>query len=83
MPEVDGINFVSRVQVPTLMLNGRYDHFFPLKTSQEPMFELLGVPVEDKRLVLYETGHISPRVMIIRETLDWLDQYLGVVGATE
>ena len=34
LPEVDEINFAPRVKVPTLMVNGRYDHFFPLETSQ-------------------------------------------------
>ncbi len=29
LPEVDTINFVSRVKQPVLMLNGRYDFFFP------------------------------------------------------
>jgi dienelactone hydrolase len=83
MPEVDGINFVTRAHVPTLILNGRYDHYFPLETSQKPMFDLFGVPDEDKRLVIYEIGHMAPRVMIIGETLDWLDKYLGAVGGTD
>ena len=29
LPEVDQINFVSRVKVPVLMLNGRFDSVFP------------------------------------------------------
>ena len=29
LPEVDQINFVSRVKVPVLMLNGRFDYVFP------------------------------------------------------
>ena len=29
-PEVDQINFAPRVKIPTLMLNGRYDSFFPV-----------------------------------------------------
>ena len=37
-------NFVSHVKVPVLMVNGKYDYFFPLETSQQPLFRLLGTP---------------------------------------
>ena len=78
-PEVDAINFVTRVKVPVLMLNGKYDHFFPIETSQKPMFELLGTPREYKKQFIYETGHFVPRNQVIKESLDWLDRYLGPV----
>ncbi|MBA7683167.1 hypothetical protein ES703_91525 [subsurface metagenome] len=79
LPEVDQINFVSRVTIPVLMLNGKYDHYFPLETSQKPMFQLLGTPPEQKRFVVYETGHVVPRIQMIKESLEWLDRYLGPV----
>jgi serine/threonine protein kinase/dienelactone hydrolase len=74
-PEVDPINFLPRVKVPTLMLNGRYDFFFPLETSQVPMFRLLGTPAEHKRHVVEEGSHFVPRIRLIQETLAWLDKY--------
>jgi dienelactone hydrolase len=79
LPEADQINFVTRVKLPVLMLNGRYDHFFPVESSQLPLFRLLGTPEKDKKHVIYETGHAVPRKEFIRETLDWLDRYLGPV----
>jgi dienelactone hydrolase len=79
LPEADQINFVTRVKIPMLMLNGRYDHFFPLEESQKPLFRLLGTPEKDKKHVVYDTGHAPPRKDFIRETLDWLDRYLGPV----
>ena len=79
LPEADPINFVGRVKVPLLLLNGRYDHFFPVETSQQPFLRLLGSPESDKKYVLYETGHSPPRKEVIRESLDWLDKYLGPV----
>jgi eukaryotic-like serine/threonine-protein kinase len=79
LPEVDQLNFTPRVKAPVLMLNGRFDFIFPTGSSQEPMFRLLGAPKEQKRRVLYETGHDIPRTQMIRETLDWLDRYLGPV----
>jgi len=79
-PEVNPIHYISRVKPPTLMLNGKYDSFFPVETSQKPMFDLLGTPAEHKQWKLYETDHIPPINETIRETLAWLDRYLGPVN---
>jgi hypothetical protein len=43
------------------------------------MFRALGAPETDKRHALLEGGHIPPQVEVMRETLDWLDRYLGKV----
>jgi serine/threonine protein kinase/formylglycine-generating enzyme required for sulfatase activity len=80
VPECDPLNFAPRVLIPILMLNGRFDYLFPLESSQRPLFRLLGTPEEHKRHVLYETGHSLPKNESIKETLDWLDRYLGPVG---
>ena len=80
LPEADAINFVSRLKIPVLMLNGRFDHFFPVETSQKPLFRLLGSPEKDKRYVVYETGHALQRGDVIKESLEWLDRYLGPVA---
>jgi formylglycine-generating enzyme required for sulfatase activity/dienelactone hydrolase/predicted Ser/Thr protein kinase len=79
LPEVNEINFAPRVSVPTLMINGRYDYFCPLKDAQDPMFKFLGTPENDKRHVVFEGGHIPPHDGMIKETLDWLDRYQGPV----
>jgi formylglycine-generating enzyme required for sulfatase activity/dienelactone hydrolase len=79
LPEVDPINFVSRVKQPVLMLNGRYDFFFPVESNQEPFYRLLGSRKDQKKHILYDTGHNIPRNELIKETLNWLDQYLGPV----
>jgi tRNA A-37 threonylcarbamoyl transferase component Bud32/cephalosporin-C deacetylase-like acetyl esterase len=79
-PYADMLNFMPRIRVPTLMINGRNDAFFPLETAQEPMFRLLGTPAADKRHRVFESGHIPfqwPEVQ--REIVDWLDRYLGPV----
>ena len=78
-PEVDDINYVGRVKVPTLMLNGKYDLTFPYETSVKPMFDLLGTPKDKKELKLYETDHFIPIDELIKETLSWLDRYLDPV----
>jgi serine/threonine protein kinase/dienelactone hydrolase len=78
-PEVDEINYVSRIKIPVLMLNGRFDSIFPYETTVKPMFDLLGTPEMDKSLKLYDTDHFIPRNELIRESLGWLDKYLGPV----
>jgi dienelactone hydrolase len=77
LPEADAINYVSRVNIPVLMLNGRYDSNFPFETTVEPMYNLLGTPEKDKRLCVYETDHHVPRNEGIKETLNFLDKYFG------
>lgn len=79
LPEVDQLNYLPRITQPVLMLNGKYDMYFPIETSQKPMFNLLGTPKNDKRMVVYESGHLVPPTEFIRETLAWLDTYLGRV----
>jgi eukaryotic-like serine/threonine-protein kinase len=79
LPEADQLNFAPRVKAPVLMLGGRFDYVFPIRTSQEPMFRLLGTPKEHKRWVVYDTGHDIPENEMIKETLNWLDRYLGPV----
>jgi serine/threonine protein kinase/dienelactone hydrolase len=78
--EVDAINFLPRVKQPVLMLNGRYDFFYPLQSSQEPFFRWLGSAKGQKKQLVYDTGHMVPINELTREMLNWLDQYLGPVN---
>jgi dienelactone hydrolase len=78
-PEVDPLNYLPHIKSPVLMLNGKYDFFFPSETAQKPFFEFLGTPAADKRWILYEGGHDVPRTELIKESLAWLDKYLGPV----
>jgi dienelactone hydrolase len=73
--EVEGFHYTSRVTIPVLMLNGKYDQFFPLETSQIPMFKLLGTKEEDKKHYVFETGHFVPKEELIKEHLGWLKRY--------
>ena len=81
-PEVAHINYIPRVKIPILMLNGRYDPFFPLEESARPMLDLLGTPDEHKHLEIFESGHGIDSTnwnKWIKAVLDWLDRYLGPV----
>ena len=79
LPEVDPIHYLPRIKIPVLMLNGKYDFFFPYETSQLPFYELLGTPKEHKKLFLYDQGHNVPESQLSKQTLIWLDRYLGPV----
>jgi dienelactone hydrolase len=77
---MDPLIFASRVKTPVLMVNGKEDFFFPLRTSQIPMYELLGTAHEDKEHKLYPGGHglfglFSKQIR--GDVLAWLDRYLG------
>ena len=79
LPEADPMNFAPHVKIPVLLINGRYDFVFPLDTCQEPLFRSLGSPAQDKSHVLYDTGHAPPLLPMMKDTLNWLDHYLGPV----
>jgi hypothetical protein len=68
------------VRQPVLLLNGRYDSGDPVEATQRPLFRFLGTPESDKRFVLVDSGHAVVRSLDrVRESLDWLDRYLGPV----
>ena len=52
---------------------------YPVESSQIPLFHLLGVPNAEKRHVIFESGHVPPWQPVVKESLDWLDVYLGPV----
>jgi predicted esterase len=77
LPEVDPVNFLPRVKQPVLMLNGRYDFYCPPELCQEPFYQLLGSGKDQKKHLIYDSGHMIPRYELIKAMLDWLDRYLG------
>jgi pimeloyl-ACP methyl ester carboxylesterase len=79
-PERNAINYLARITIPVLMLNGRFDAIFPPDESQVPMFKLLGTDPSRKSHRLTDSSHIatiSPER--IQETVSWFDTYLGPV----
>ena len=80
-PMIDLINYAPRINIPVLMLSGRYDHIYPYEQSQKRTFELLGTPVGKKQQIAYDTGHFTlPPNRIAADVTDWFDRYLGSVG---
>jgi predicted esterase len=75
-PVADPVHALPRVDVPMLLLSGEFDSTAPLENARR-YFELIGTPEPDKKHVIAPGGHFVPREVLIRETLDWLDRYLG------
>ena len=78
-PEGDQINYLPRVKIPMLMMNGKYDFDFTLET-QQAFYDFLGTPEEDKIWKLYDFVHCAPEHDIINESLAFLDKYFGPVN---
>ena len=78
-PVVDPFNFVSRVQIPVMMMNGEFDQVYPYETSSRPFFDFLGTDETNKDHFVAPGGHSMPNIDLTRETLDWFDRYLGEV----
>ena len=70
MPEVEPLQFAPHVQVPVLMINGKYDLWFPLDSSQMPLYRHLGS--QDKVIRHFDSGHVTPSA----ETVDMVDEWL-------
>ncbi len=82
LSEADPFHFAPRVRAPALVLAGRYDPILETTVRGPRLFKLLGTPEKDKRLVFVDSGHSVRRGHdTVRETLDWLDRYLGPVEA--
>ncbi len=74
---VEPLNFAPRVKIPVLMLNGQFDHIYPLESQARPLYRLLGS--EQKELFVAPGGHNVPFVDLVRETNAWLDEHVGPV----
>ena len=76
-PEIFAPKFTPHVRTPVLMLNGRYDTFFPYETSQLALFRQFGTPPADKQMHLTPDGHMTSMDDAIPLSLAWFDKYLS------
>ena len=76
--EFDQVDYLPRVKIPMLLLDGRYDFDYTIE-QQQAFYDLLGTPENEKKWMLYESTHFVPRKDLINESLKWLDKYLGPV----
>jgi dienelactone hydrolase len=79
IPDVEPLNSLPRIQVPTLVLSGEFDGLAG-RDLAITYFDLIGLPADQKKHVIALSDHFIPRDLLIRESLDWLDRYLGTTG---
>ena len=84
-PELDAATYAPRVKAAVAMINGRSDLRFPLETSQEPLFKLLGSPTGKKIHKTFPGGHSTLGWFddVTRETHDWFDRQFGPIAPVE
>ena len=76
LPEYYHINYLPRIKIPMLMLSGKYDYDWNYET-QRLYYEWLGTSLNDKKWKSYESVHGVPSIELQKESLPWLDKYLG------
>ena len=77
------IGLARRLTIPILMLGGSRDSILPVDPNQRALFRSFGTPEQDKRMQIFQdAGHWPlPMNEVIRESVDFLDRYLGPVPA--
>ena len=71
---------LRRIRSPVLMLGGLHDFAIPPELQRE-MLRFFGTPEVDRHQRLYDSGHWPlPMNEVLRETVDFLDRYLGPVN---
>ena len=71
--EIQPEKYAARINTPTLLLNGRYDFYFPYQSSQLPLFNLMNLDNKNKRHVVVDYAHYVPMHIVKEETLKWIN----------
>ena len=71
--EIQPEKYAARIKIPTLLLNGRYDFYFPYQSSQLPLYNLMNLDNNKKRHVVVDYAHYVPMHIVREETLKWIN----------
>ena len=71
--EIQPEKYAARIKTPTLLLNGRYDFYFPYQSSQLPLYNLMNLDNNNKRHVVVDYAHYVPMHIVREETLKWIN----------
>jgi formylglycine-generating enzyme required for sulfatase activity/AraC-like DNA-binding protein/dienelactone hydrolase len=71
--EIQPEKYAARIKTPTLLLNGRYDFYFPYQSSQLPLYNLMDLNDNNKRHVVVDYAHYVPMHIVRDETLEWIN----------
>ena len=80
-PDVVNPNsYWPKVDLPVLLLNGRYDISTHLIESRDLLLRSIGTSGTDKRGIIYDSSHWPlPPHRVEKDVTDWLDGHLGPV----
>jgi hypothetical protein len=70
------IDFVPLIQGPKLLVHGLYDEWSPLRTSAQPLYDLLMGPKQMKK---YGGAHWPNPEELVKPVNDFLDDKFGAV----
>jgi pimeloyl-ACP methyl ester carboxylesterase len=70
------VHFLPLIQVPSLLVHGRYDEGAPMKSAAEPLYNLL---TKSKEMVPYDGGHRPDPEILVPAVNSWLNKTLGPV----
>lgn len=84
LPQIaKAVNYLPHITVPVLIVNGRFDPYFPNGIGQQALYDHLGTDVEFKERFVYEGGHSAwqgpLKEAVLRRSVDWLDS-IGPAG---
>lgn len=75
LPEVEPLHFLPLIKKPTLIMNGRYDELNQYQLEQLPFYQRIGAT--DKKLQLYDTGHLPEPDVIAEDAKAWLSSRIN------
>lgn len=79
--ELHQVDYLARVTLPVLLVNGRNDLTMSYEEMQRPFFEALGTPDADKRHISLDSGHLPPGYTeLSRHLVQWIDRQFGPVA---
>lgn len=79
-PEVEMKNFVPRIDIPILSINGEHDYRYYEEARVSPLVDLLGTPKEHQRHMRFPGGHGMYGVFHHQartHITEWFDRYFG------
>ena len=71
--EIQPEKYAARIKTPTLLLNGRYDFYFPYQSSQLPLYNLMDLNDNNKRHVVVDYAYYVPMHIVRDETLELIN----------
>ncbi len=76
----DAINYLPRIKMPVLLLNGKYDTIVSSEQALlDKRMEFLGTSPKEKTQIIYEAGHVQfPKHLVEEDVFAWLSDNFSI-----